>query len=140
MNFLPQNNDIMTLKQARELNPLVLAYVGDGVHTLYIRLKALNETTGKADKLHKYVTARVNAGAQAECMRKIEGMLNEDEQDIFRRARNSHQHSMAKNASVADYKAASGFEAVIGYLYLTGQNQRLGEILELCETDNVDRQ
>ncbi len=138
MDFLPRNKEIITTKQARELNPLVLAYVGDGVHTLYVRMNALKSTTGKADKLHKYVTSRVNAGAQAECMRKIESALNEDEEDIFRRARNSHQHSMAKNASVADYKAASGFEAVIGYLYLTGQDERLAYLMSLCESKEND--
>lgn len=135
MDFVPHNNRIVTTKQARELNPLVLAYVGDGVHTLYVRMKALANTTGKADKLHNYVTSHVNAGAQAECMRTIENALNEDEQDVFRRARNSHQHSMAKNASVADYKAASGFEAVIGYLYLTGQAERLSYLLSLCDKE-----
>ena len=138
MNFLPRNKDIITTKQARELNPLVLAYVGDGVHTLYVRMSALASTTGKADKLHKYVTARVNAGAQAECMRRIESVLNEDEEDIFRRARNSHQHSMAKNASVSDYKSASGFEAVIGYLYLTGQEERLQYLMSLCEDESAN--
>lgn len=111
----------------------MLAYVGDGVHTLFVRMSALANTTGKADKLHKYVTSRVNAGAQAECMRSIENMLTEEEADVFRRARNSHQHSMAKNASVADYKAASGFEAVIGYLYLTGQDDRLLALLTACQ-------
>ena len=132
MNFLPENKEIMTLEKARELNPLVLAYVGDGVHTLYIRLIAVHSTTGKADKLHKFVTSKVNAKSQAECMQKILPLLTEEENDIFHRARNSHQHSMAKNASVADYKLASGFEAVIGFLYLIGDNKRLSFLLDSC--------
>ena len=119
----------MTTKQARELNPLVLAYVGDGVHTLYVRLQELGKTTGKADKLHKAVTARVKAEAQAESMQIIEGELSEEESDIFHRARNAHTHSMAKNATVADYRLATGFEALIGYLYLTGQRERLQYLL-----------
>lgn len=135
MNFLPENKEIITDQKARELNPLVLAYVGDGVHTLYIRLMAVHNTTGKADKLHKFVTARVNAKAQAECMQRILPELTEEENDVFHRARNSHQHSMAKNASVADYKLASGFEAVIGYLYLTGKNERLSYLLDICQED-----
>lgn len=132
MKFLPENKEILTLEKARELNPLVLAYVGDGVHTLYIRLMAVHSTTGKADKLHKFVTSKVNAKSQAECMQKILPLLTEEENDIFHRARNSHQHSMAKNASVADYKLASGFEAVIGFLYLIGDNKRLSFLLDSC--------
>ncbi len=126
---LPLNENPMTTKQARELNPLVLAYVGDGVHTLYVRLQELGKTTGKADKLHKAVTARVKAEAQANSMQAIIDELTEDESDIFHRARNAHTHSMAKNATVSDYRLATGFEALIGYLYLTGQRDRLEYLL-----------
>ena len=126
---LPLNGNPMTTKQARELNPLVLAYVGDGVHTLYVRLQELGKTTGKADKLHKAVTARVKAEAQANSMQAIIDELTEDESDIFHRARNAHTHSMAKNATVSDYRLATGFKALIGYLYLTGQHDRLEYLL-----------
>lgn len=126
---LPINGNIITTKQARELNPLVLAYVGDGVHTLYVRLQELGKTTGKADKLHKAVTARVKAEAQASVMQTIVDELSEEENDIFHRARNAHTHSMAKNATVSDYRLATGFEALVGYLYLTGQNERLEYLL-----------
>ncbi len=126
---LPLNANPMTTKQARELNPLVLAYVGDGVHTLYVRLQELGKTTGKADKLHKAVTARVKAEAQAKSMQAIMDKLTEEESDIYHRARNAHSHSMAKNATVIDYRMATGFEAVIGYLYLTGQRDRLEYLL-----------
>lgn len=130
---LPKNDNPMTTKQARELNPLVLAYVGDGVHTLYVRLQELGKTTGKADKLHKAVTSRVKAEAQAKSMLAIMELLDEDESDIFHRARNAHSHSMAKNATVSDYRIATGFEALIGYLYLTGQNDRLEYLLTASE-------
>ena len=123
----------MTTKQARELNPLVLAYVGDGVHTLYVRLQELGKTTGKADKLHKAVTARVKAEAQAKSMQAILPLLDEEENDIFHRARNAHSHSMAKNATVVDYRIATGYEALIGYLYLTGQSERLEFLLSASE-------
>ena len=125
----------MTTKQARELNPLVLAYVGDGVHTLYVRLQELGKTTGKADKLHKAVTSRVKAEAQAKCMQIIIDELSEEESDIFHRARNAHTHSMAKNATVFDYRLATGFEALVGYLYLTGQRDRLEYILTKSSQD-----
>ena len=130
---LPKNDNPMTTKQARELNPLVLAYVGDGVHTLYVRLQELGKTTGKNDKLHKAVTARVKAEAQAKSMLAIMELLDEEESDIFHRARNAHSHSMAKNATVSDYRIATGFEALIGYLYLTGQHDRLTYLLSVSE-------
>ena len=126
---LPINANQMTTKQARELNPLVLAYIGDGVHTLYVRLVELGRTTGKADKLHKAVTAQVKAEAQAKSMQSIMDQLTEEENDIFHRARNAHTHSMAKNATVCDYRLATGFEALIGFLYLTGQTDRLEYLL-----------
>ncbi len=126
---LPINANPMTTKQARELNPLVLAYIGDGVHTLYVRLVELGRTTGKADKLHKAVTAQVKAEAQAKSMQSIMDQLTEEENDIFHRARNAHTHSMAKNATVCDYRLATGFEALIGFLYLTGQTDRMEYLL-----------
>jgi len=111
----------------------VLAYIGDGAHTLYVRTKELKKTTGKADKLHVAVTSQVNAAAQARSMEAIRPLLNEEEEGIFLRARNSRQHSVAKNASIADYKTATGFEALIGFLYLTGQNERLEYLLKSGE-------
>ena len=126
---IPILTDCISEKQARELNPLVLAYIGDGVHTLYVRTKEMRNTTGKADKLHRLVTEQVKASAQAQSLENIRTLLTEEEEGIFLRARNAHQHSVAKNASIADYKTATGFEAVIGYLYLTGQNDRLEYLL-----------
>ena len=128
---LPINNNPMTIKQARELNPLGLAYVGDGVHTLYARLVEMSKTTAKTDKLHKAVIRRVSAAAQAESMSIIENLLTEEEGDIFRRGRNAHPHSIAKNATILDYKTATGFEALVGYLYLTAQNDRLEYLLSI---------
>lgn len=128
---LPINSNPITQKQARELNPLVLAYVGDGVHTLYARLAEISKTSAKTDKLHKAVIRRVSAVAQAESMAVIESLLTEEEGDIYRRGRNAHVHSMAKNATIMEYKIATGFEALIGYLYLTAQNDRLEYLLSI---------
>ena len=130
MGDIPIIKESISVKQARELNPLVLAYIGDGAHTLYVRTKELKKTTGKADKLHVAVTSQGNAAAQARSMEAIRPLLNEEEEGIFLRARNSRQHSVAKNASIADYKTATGFEALIGFLYLTGQNERLEYLLK----------
>ncbi len=129
MDDIPRIADRLEEKQARELNPLVLAYIGDAVHTLYVRTKVSRNATCKADKLHKSVTSQVKAEAQARNLEEIRHLFYEDEEDIFLRARNSHQHSVAKNASIADYKAATGYEAVIGYLYLCGRYERLNFLL-----------
>ncbi|MDE6758596.1 MAG: ribonuclease III [Clostridia bacterium] len=137
MDNLPKLTEFISEKQARELNPLVLAYIGDGVHTLYVRTKEMRNTTGKADKLHRLVTEQVKAEAQAKSLDSVRHLFTEEEEGIFLRARNSRQHSVAKNASIADYKTATGFEAVIGYLYLTGQNERLDHLLS--EGDLLNR-
>ncbi len=130
MNFIPENKEIITIQKVREMSPLVLAYIGDAVHSLYSREKYALSTTYKPNKLHILVSNEVKAKAQAEKLEKIFESLTQDEKDIFMRARNTHVNTIAKNASKGEYLEATGFEALIGYLYLTGQNERLKEILE----------
>ncbi|MCR4874243.1 MAG: Mini-ribonuclease 3 [Clostridia bacterium] len=130
MNFIPENKEIITIQKVREMSPLVLAYIGDAVHSLYSREKYALSTTYKPNKLHILVSNEVKAKAQAEKLEKIFESLSQDEKDIFMRARNTHVNTIAKNASKGEYLEATGFEALIGYLYLTGQNERLKEILE----------
>lgn len=130
MNFIPENKEIITIQKVREMSPLVLAYIGDAVHSLYSREKYALSTTYKPNKLHILVSNEVKAKAQAEKLEKIFENLSQDEKDIFMRARNTHVNTIAKNASKGEYLEATGFEALIGYLYLTGQNERLKEILE----------
>ncbi len=130
MNFIPENKEIITIQKVREMSPLVLAYIGDAVHSLYSREKYALSTTYKPNKLHILVSNEVKAKAQAEKLEKIFESLSQEEKDIFMRARNTHVNTIAKNASKGEYLEATGFEALIGYLYLTGQNERLKEILE----------
>ena len=130
MNFIPENKEIISINKVREMSPLVLAYIGDAVQSLYSREKYALSTTFKPNKLHILVSNEVKAKAQAEKLEKIFESLNQDEKDIFMRARNTHVNTIAKNASKGEYLEATGFEALIGYLYLTGQNDRLKEILE----------
>ncbi|MDE6550373.1 MAG: ribonuclease III [Clostridia bacterium] len=134
MDCIPIIPDIITTKQARELNPLVLAFVGDSVQTLYVRTRLAVTSTAKSGALHNIAAGEVSARAQAKCAEKAVELFNEEEADIYRRARNNHTLHTAKNASIADYKKASGLEAVMGYLYLTGQRERLELILALTET------
>jgi ribonuclease-3 family protein len=116
---------------AREMNPLVLAFVGDSVQTLYIRAKLALSHDFKSGKLHLLASKSVNAEAQARTYEEIKDRLTREETDIYKRARNSKTPSTAKNASLADYRKATGLEAVLGYLYLTGKRERLRELLEL---------
>lgn len=119
-----------TMVPAQELPPLVLAHLGDAVYELYIRnmLLANNRTT--AHKMHLESVRYVKAQAQAEALRVIQPLLNEEEERIVRRGRNAKSGHQPKNASVIDYRRSSAFEALIGYLYLKGQDERLKEILE----------
>ena len=115
----------MDVSRARMLNPLQLAYIGDGVWELLVRSRLIYMGRS-ARHIHKDAVACVNARAQAEAFRRIEAMLTEDEADVARRGRNAHAHHAApKNQEAADYRAATALEALIGYLYLTGQEERL---------------
>ena len=115
------------------MNPLVLAFVGDGVETLYVRAKVALSGGEKANALHKKASAEVNAHAQSEQAERVLPYLTEEEKDVFLRARNSKSRHHAKNFSVTDYRRASGLEAVIGYLYLIGETERLKELFEIME-------
>lgn len=114
----------------REVPTSVLAYVGDAVFELYVRLHVAARTCSKSGMLHKKVITFVRAQSQANAIRVLTPELTDEEAAIFRRAKNSNPGSMAKNASPADYKYATGLEAVIGYLYLTDQKERLDFILQ----------
>ena len=113
------------------LSPLTWAYVGDGVYELYIRTKLVNETNLKPHKLHIEAIKYVKAQAQAELLQKIYDKLSEEEKDIIRRGRNAENHHLPKNSNIQEYMYATAFEALIGYLYLTKQNKRIKEILDL---------
>ena len=114
------------------LSPLVWAYVGDAVYELYIRTFLVNKSNAKPHKLHIESIKYVKAKAQADILKEISSELSSEELDIVRRGRNTENHHVAKNADVADYAQSTGFEALIGYLYLTGKEERLKEILEKC--------
>ena len=129
MKAIPCVSEPITKEQARALDALVLAYVGDGVQSLYVRTFFASTKGGKAGVLHHLCVGKVSAVAQAAEVDAVRSLFNAEEDDVYRKARNHKSKSTAKNASIADYHKASGLEAVWGYLYLTGQNQRLGELL-----------
>ena len=119
--------------KVKQMNPLVLAFVGDGVETLYVRARVALSGDFKANTLHRLSASEVNAHAQSEQAEKVLPYLTEEEKEIYLRARNSKSRHHAKNYSVVDYRRASGWEAVIGYLYLTGERDRLTELFEIME-------
>ena len=113
----------------RNLQPLILASVGDSVHTLFVRSKLAILDIYKANSLSKEVSKIVNAGNQCKIYYLVEKELTDEELAIAKRARNTHIHSKAKNFSANDYIHATAYEAVLGFLYLTGQHERLNYIL-----------
>ncbi len=129
INFPPE--------EIKTLSPLVLAHVGDAYFHLYIRTRLL-QVTRNITKLHDLSAQIVSAAAQAKTYHAIEKFLTDDERDIFRRGRNAKSHAPRK-ATVAEYHASTGFEALLGELYLRKKFARLDEICELafrgCESD-----
>ncbi len=118
-------------KRVNEMSPLTWAYVGDAVYELYIRENLVEKSNLKPHKLHLESIKYVKASAQAKTLKELEESLTEEEKDIVRRTRNTKNHHLPKNADVNDYMYATAFEGLIGYLYLTKQQERLKEILKL---------
>ncbi len=120
----------ITEKEARILSPVTLAFVGDAVYSLYVRERLVLTTDFNTGTLQKLTSAEVSAHGQSEMLEKIQPLFTEEENDIFKRGRNAKKSTRSKSASVAEYNRSTGFEAVLGYLYLTGQYQRISRLLE----------
>lgn len=118
-------------KTARKSNPQMLAFIGDAVFSLYVRTEVCLFNNVKANELHKLSTDYVKASGQSDFMERLLPNLNEFEMEVYKRARNYKTANIAKNAKVNDYKRATGLEALLGYLYLCGKNERLNEILRM---------
>lgn len=112
--------------------PLVLAYIGDAVYEVFIRTFLISEGNIPVHKLHKRSIGYVKAKAQSDIIHRIMEKLNPDELDVVRRGRNAKSGTIPKNADVNEYKYATGFESLIGYLYLKRDNDRLMEILKMA--------
>lgn len=111
--------------EARMLSPLQLAYIGDAVHSLMARRQAIGKGLSVRD-MHLFSTRAVNAVSQFRALSALSDSLTDDEMDIVRRGRNAHaHHALPKSASHAEYTGSTGLEALLGYLYLTGNDERL---------------
>ena len=113
----------------RTYSPLTLAYLGDAVYEMVIRTICVKRTNMQTQKLHRKVTGYVSAKAQAKMMDALLKELTEEEESIYRRGRNSKPYTKAKNASMEEYLKATGFEALVGYLYLQKEYERMNALI-----------
>lgn len=110
-------------------SPLALAYLGDGVYEVMIRARVLSQGNMQVNKMHKKSTSLVKAQTQARLIRLLEPELTDEERAVFKRGRNAKSATAAKNATITDYRAATGFEALVGYLYLSERFERLSQLI-----------
>lgn len=115
----------------RTYSPLVLAYIGDGIYELIIRTILVDRGNCQANVLHRKASNYVKASAQAAMILALQEELTEEELKAYKRGRNAKTVSMAKHATMHDYRHATGFEALMGYLYLTGQMERMIDLIKL---------
>jgi len=115
----------------KEYSPLTLAYIGDSIYDLIIKSLVLNQGNRPVQKLHCMTSSYVQASAQSKMMRVMQEHLTEQEHAVYKRGRNAKSVSQAKNQSVTDYRRATGFEALLGYLYLNKEYERLLELVKL---------
>ena len=116
-------------KDIRSYSPLTLAYIGDAVYDLLIRTEKVSHGNCPVKQYHKRVSGIVNAKAQAELMHMILPELTDEERDVYKRGRNANSKTKAKNATTGNYHRATGLEALIGYLYLTKQYERITDLI-----------
>ncbi len=124
-----KDGEKLSVEKAKSLSSIVLAFVGDAVHTLFVRENLATKSDAKTGELNKLSSTIVCAKAQAKRIDGLLEILTEEEIAVFKRARNAKKGAKAKNASVVEYNKATGFEAVIGFLYLTGNYERLEHLL-----------
>lgn len=116
-------------RDLRTYSPLTLAYLGDAVYEMVIRTVLVKRGNCPVNQLHKKASSLVKASAQSDMMAVIEPLLTEEEHSVYKRGRNAHSATMAKHASMSDYRRATGFEALMGYLYLQEDYLRMVELI-----------
>ena len=119
----------VTATDINQISPLILAYVGDAVYEIFIRTRLVHTVKGSVNKIHRTAIGYSRSAAQADIIHNIHELLTEKECDIVRRGRNARSGYVPKNANVTEYRYATGFEALIGYLYLNRDFERLIDIL-----------
>ncbi|MCI8957487.1 MAG: ribonuclease III [Eubacterium sp.] len=128
-NIIKQNMDLGEIN-ITDYSPLTLAYIGDGIYEIVVRTVIVDEANRQVNKIHKAASNLVKAESQAKMIHLIEDDLTEEEVRIYKRGRNAKAVTRAKNASMSDYRTATGFEALMGWLYLTEQSERMMELIK----------
>lgn len=130
ISFLTKIKETFAVREAdvRAYSPLTLAYIGDAVYDIIIRTVVVGRSNRPANELHKKTSSLVKAETQAMLVEALLPRLSEEEAAVYKRGRNAKSYTSAKNATIADYRKATGFEALVGYLYL---QDRTGRVLEL---------
>ena len=138
INGEPSESPEFSLKDSKnnlnpdDFSPIVLAYIGDAVYEVMIRRFVMSHGNVSPNKMHKITSSYVSASAQSEIVKKIQDLLTDEEKAVYKRGRNAKSGSVAKNQTMSDYRHATGFEALIGYLYLQGRTDRIYELLNDC--------
>lgn len=131
--ILISGKESLTVQQAKQISPVTLAFVGDAVYSLYVREKLVLSTDFKSGELQKLTSCEVSAHGQSDKLNTILPMLTDEEEEVYHRGRNAKKATKSKNASVAEYNRSTGFEALIGFLYLTGRIERARELMAAGE-------
>ena len=130
-NIIKQNMELGEIN-ITDYSPLTLAYIGDGIYEIVVRTVIVDEANRQVNKIHKAASNLVKAETQAKMIHLIMDDLTEEEVRIYKRGRNAKAVTRAKNASMSDYRTATGFEALMGWLYLTGQSERMMQLIKKC--------
>jgi ribonuclease-3 family protein len=130
---MEENKIPISVERANRISPVTLAFLGDAVYSTKVRTKLVLSGKGKPADLQKTAGKIVSAQGQSAFLREIENRLTEEELEVFKRGRNAKKGTKAKSASVADYNRSTGFEAVVGFLFLTGRNERIDELIAFGE-------
>lgn len=127
--------EILSEREVLQISPVTLAFVGDAVYSLYVRERLTLEHGGKAADLQRVSSKVVSAQGQSSFLEKLIPLFTEQEADVFRRGKNAKKATKSKSASNLEYSRSTGFEAVLGYLYLTGQTARITELLSQADNE-----
>ena len=140
MDFYSYMKEVFNMQEVdvREYSPLTLAYIGDSIYDVVIKSLVVNKGNKQVQKMHKETSSYVQASTQSLMMRTIQEVLTDEERAVYKRGRNAKSVSPAKNQSITDYRRATGFEALMGYLYLTKQWKRMIDLIRVG-LDSLDK-
>ncbi|SNX54350.1 ribonuclease III domain-containing protein [Thermoanaerobacterium sp. RBIITD] len=132
------DNIVLKKQEVMNLSPLIMAFVGDSVYDLFIRTHIAVKGNRPINKIHRECVKYVKAESQSKILKTIYDIFDDEEKDIIRRGRNVKSATVPKHAGIDEYRLATAFEALIGYLYLLGRYDRLNEILKMCIKYNIN--